>query len=84
MEDGTPMACGWLKDRYGLAWQIMPTEFLDTIGSEDMEHNARVMISRKYRSSFGDMLQWRAIERVAPRAGLEPATNRLTADRSTN
>ena len=23
---GKPQACGWLKDRYGLSWQIMPAE----------------------------------------------------------
>lgn len=27
---------------------------------------------------------WLRMSRLAPRAGLEPATNRLTADRSTN
>lgn len=21
---GTPQACGWLKDRYGIAWQVVP------------------------------------------------------------
>lgn len=34
--------CGWLKDRYGLSWQIVPT-ILDTLmGSGDAEKTARV------------------------------------------
>ncbi|RXH58929.1 VOC family protein [Granulicella sibirica] len=24
VEGGSPMACGWLKDKYGLCWQIVP------------------------------------------------------------
>jgi predicted 3-demethylubiquinone-9 3-methyltransferase (glyoxalase superfamily) len=29
-EDGEILSCGWLKDKYGLTWQIMP-ESLDTM-----------------------------------------------------
>lgn len=25
LEGGTPEQCGWLKDRFGLSWQIVPT-----------------------------------------------------------
>jgi predicted 3-demethylubiquinone-9 3-methyltransferase (glyoxalase superfamily) len=25
LEGGTPEMCGWLKDRYGVSWQIVPT-----------------------------------------------------------
>jgi predicted 3-demethylubiquinone-9 3-methyltransferase (glyoxalase superfamily) len=25
LEGGTPEQCGWLKDRYGLCWQIVPS-----------------------------------------------------------
>ena len=24
---GTPVACGWLKDRFGLSWQVAPANF---------------------------------------------------------
>ena len=52
VEEGTPMACGWLKDRYGLAWQITPAEFLDLIGGQDMERNARVMAAMNTMVKF--------------------------------
>ena len=25
LEGGTPERCGWIKDKYGLCWQIVPT-----------------------------------------------------------
>jgi predicted 3-demethylubiquinone-9 3-methyltransferase (glyoxalase superfamily) len=27
--------CGWLIDRYGLSWQIIPTELYDLLGDSD-------------------------------------------------
>ena len=62
VEEGTPMACGWLKDRYGLAWQITPAEFLDMIDSEDMEHNSRVMAAMNTMIKF-DLEALRAANR---------------------
>ena len=32
---GEPGRCGWLKDRYGLSWQIVPTELGTLLGSPD-------------------------------------------------
>lgn len=32
---GEPGRCGWLKDRYGLSWQIVPTVLGDLLGSPD-------------------------------------------------
>ncbi len=43
VKDGTPMACGWLKDKYGLAWQIVPQRFFDMINTEDTARNGRVL-----------------------------------------
>jgi predicted 3-demethylubiquinone-9 3-methyltransferase (glyoxalase superfamily) len=34
-DGGKEVACGWLKDRYGLAWQIAPTELLELIRDPD-------------------------------------------------
>jgi predicted 3-demethylubiquinone-9 3-methyltransferase (glyoxalase superfamily) len=34
--------CGWLKDRYGLSWQITPTAMGELLGGEDKERTGRV------------------------------------------
>jgi predicted 3-demethylubiquinone-9 3-methyltransferase (glyoxalase superfamily) len=34
--------CGWLKDRYGLSWQITPTIMNEMLGSKDPQRIARV------------------------------------------
>ena len=28
---GAPIQCGWLRDRFGLSWQVVPTAFWDLI-----------------------------------------------------
>lgn len=32
-EGGREIACGWLKDRFGLCWQIVPARIMELIGS---------------------------------------------------
>lgn len=39
---GTPGRCGWLKDRFGLSWQIVPKAFLQMMGSGDGPRVARL------------------------------------------
>ena len=34
-EGGQEVACGWLKDRYGVSWQVIPTVLIDMIGDPD-------------------------------------------------
>jgi predicted 3-demethylubiquinone-9 3-methyltransferase (glyoxalase superfamily) len=34
--------CGWLKDRYGLSWQITPTIMSEMLGGTDKNRTARV------------------------------------------
>jgi predicted 3-demethylubiquinone-9 3-methyltransferase (glyoxalase superfamily) len=31
-EGGSNLQCGWLKDKFGLSWQIVPTKLPDLIG----------------------------------------------------
>ena len=40
---GTPSACGWISDRWGLSWQIAPRELLEMIASDDRAAAERAM-----------------------------------------
>jgi predicted 3-demethylubiquinone-9 3-methyltransferase (glyoxalase superfamily) len=41
-DGGQEVACGWLTDRYGLSWQIVPTVFFDMISDPDQDKVSRV------------------------------------------
>jgi predicted 3-demethylubiquinone-9 3-methyltransferase (glyoxalase superfamily) len=41
--DAQAQQCGWLKDRYGLSWQIVPTALLEMIADPDPGKAQRVM-----------------------------------------
>ncbi len=34
---GTESQCGWLKDKFGVSWQIVPIELMACIGNDDAE-----------------------------------------------
>jgi predicted 3-demethylubiquinone-9 3-methyltransferase (glyoxalase superfamily) len=42
-EGGQEGPCGWLKDRYGLSWQIVPTRLYALVEDPDREKAQRVM-----------------------------------------
>ncbi len=42
-EGGEPGPCGWIKDKYGLSWQIVPTALGELMGDSDPEKAGRVM-----------------------------------------
>jgi predicted 3-demethylubiquinone-9 3-methyltransferase (glyoxalase superfamily) len=39
---GTAERCGWLRDRWGLAWQIVPRRLIELIDGSDRERARRV------------------------------------------
>ena len=47
-DGGQEIACGWLKDRYGLCWQIVPAVFFGMVADPDSARVDRVM-----RAMFG-------------------------------
>ena len=40
---GTPSQCGWLKDKYGVSWQIIPRQLGECMAHPDPEKAARAM-----------------------------------------
>jgi predicted 3-demethylubiquinone-9 3-methyltransferase (glyoxalase superfamily) len=42
-EGGAPGQCGWLQDRYGVSWQIIPTTLGRLMGDQDPVKSGRVM-----------------------------------------
>jgi predicted 3-demethylubiquinone-9 3-methyltransferase (glyoxalase superfamily) len=61
---GAEVQCGWLKDRFGLSWQIVPTALFELLSNPDPEKSQRVM-----KAMFGmKKLDIRALKQ----AGEEP------------
>ncbi|WP_420645318.1 VOC family protein [Candidatus Leptofilum sp.] len=50
---GEESQCGWLKDKFGLSWQIIPSVLIEMMNDEDLEKAQRVTNA---------MLQMRKIE----------------------
>jgi len=40
---GRESACGWLKDKFGLSWQITPTVLIEMLNDKDAKKAERVM-----------------------------------------
>jgi predicted 3-demethylubiquinone-9 3-methyltransferase (glyoxalase superfamily) len=38
----SPEACGWLKDRFGVSWQILPSDLIEMMADPDQAKAARV------------------------------------------
>lgn len=42
-DGGTESMCGWLKDKYGLSWQVVPPVLGELLADKDREKAGRVM-----------------------------------------
>jgi predicted 3-demethylubiquinone-9 3-methyltransferase (glyoxalase superfamily) len=42
-DGGSPGQCGWLKDRFGLSWQIVPRQLGEVLGNPDPARAGRAM-----------------------------------------
>ena len=42
-DGGRPVQCGWLKDKYGLSWQIVPRRLIELLADPDPAKGKRVM-----------------------------------------
>ena len=73
-DGGEEGQCGWLKDRYGLSWQIVPTALGEMLQDKDPEKAKRVMKA---------MLQMGKIDIAALKRAYEQQTAKASAARST-
>ena len=70
LEGGSPEQCGWLKDRYGLSWQIVPRVLGDMMASTDRA---------KAKRASDAMLKMVKLDIAALRAAFEGTKARTTA-----
>jgi predicted 3-demethylubiquinone-9 3-methyltransferase (glyoxalase superfamily) len=42
-DGGTPVQCGWLKDKFGVPWQIVPDEFVAMMRDKDPTKSKNAM-----------------------------------------
>jgi predicted 3-demethylubiquinone-9 3-methyltransferase (glyoxalase superfamily) len=49
---GQEVACGWLTDKYGLSWQVVPSEFLDMITGADAAAATRATAAMLQMTKF--------------------------------
>ena len=43
VDGGQEVQCGWLKDKFGLSWQAVPTAFQEIMSGTDKEGTKRAM-----------------------------------------
>ncbi len=63
-EGGEESMCGWLKDRFGLSWQVVPSELGEILGDPDPGRAAR---------AHEAMMQMRKLDLEAMRAAADAA-----------
>jgi predicted 3-demethylubiquinone-9 3-methyltransferase (glyoxalase superfamily) len=61
-EGGEPSVCGWLKDRFGVSWNIVPSVFGELMSDEDDEKTNRVMQAMLGMTKFDIAALLRAYE----------------------
>ena len=68
-DGGQENVCGWLKDRYGLSWQIVPAVFFDMIADPDSARAARVTQAMLGNTKFDVAALERAYAAARPLPG---------------
>jgi predicted 3-demethylubiquinone-9 3-methyltransferase (glyoxalase superfamily) len=64
---GAPVQCGWLKDRYGVSWQIVPKVLTRMLADPDTAKAGRVMTAMLEMVKIGIEALKPAYEGKAPR-----------------
>ena len=68
LQGGQPQQCGWLKDRYGLSWQIVPGILGELLQDKDPERSKRVMQAMLEMVKFDIAALKRAYEQAPSRS----------------
>jgi predicted 3-demethylubiquinone-9 3-methyltransferase (glyoxalase superfamily) len=55
-EGGTEQPCGWLKDRFGVSWQIAPSVIQEIMEGPDTQKSQRIMLAL-YKMKRIDLLE---------------------------
>lgn len=61
-EGGAPGPCGWLKDRFGLSWQVIPRDLPRWFGSDDAAARRRVFRAMMHMGKLDVATMQRAFE----------------------
>ena len=59
-EGGEPGQCGWLKDRFGVSWQIIPKALGELLGDPDPVKSQRVMTAMLAMRKLDIEALWKA------------------------
>ncbi|MDX2526445.1 VOC family protein [Streptomyces europaeiscabiei] len=51
-EGGEPGPCGWLKDRFGVSWQVVPTALIEMINDSDPQKASRAVAAMMSMGKF--------------------------------
>jgi predicted 3-demethylubiquinone-9 3-methyltransferase (glyoxalase superfamily) len=51
-DGGEPGPCGWLRDKFGLAWQVVPNALPELLSSDDREGAGRAMAAMMQMSKI--------------------------------
>lgn len=65
VDGGEEGQCGWLKDRFGVSWQVVPNQLGELLGDPDPERAGRAVAA---------MLQMRKIDLTVMRAAADGAS----------
>ena len=67
-EGGEEGQCGWLKDKYGVSWQIIPAALMEMLQDKDPEKSKRVMEAMLQMQRIDVKALRRAYEAVVARS----------------
>jgi predicted 3-demethylubiquinone-9 3-methyltransferase (glyoxalase superfamily) len=65
-EGGKKLPCGWLVDKFGITWNVVPSGIGDLVGSDDTERQQRAMKAMMKMGKLDINELRRAYEGVAP------------------